>query len=73
MAEPDKYIVDMNQIVAPDGTESLPVQQAQGGENTTFRIILSNLKKYIFTDAPSDGQAYVRVDGEWVLLDDYLP
>ena len=70
MAEPDKYIVELNTLVSPVGTESIPVQQATGGEGTTFRLILNTLKTFIFSDCPSDGFAYVRKDGSWVRLDD---
>ena len=68
MAEVDKYIVELNEVMVPEGTEYLVFQEAIGGEETTFKISVDNLKSYIFPDAPADGQAYVRVNNDWVLL-----
>ena len=72
MSEVDKYIVELPAILVPAGTESIVIQQQDGGEGTTFQITIDNLKDYIFPDAPADGNAYVRVDNDWVLLSEYL-
>lgn len=68
-AEPDKYIADLETLVTLDGTEFIPVQQAVGGEGTTYKVSINVIKEL---DAPSDGNAYVRKDGTWVLLSDYF-
>jgi hypothetical protein len=79
--EVDKYIVEFDVIPSTNGTESLVLQQAVGGEGTTYRITLTGIKNFVLSgtgtmknvdDAPEDGNPYVRLDGEWVLLTDYL-
>jgi len=81
MSEIDKYIVDFDVIPSVDGTESLVLQQSEGGEGTTYKITLDGLKNYTLlgtgsmkneNDAPNDGNPYVRLNGEWVLLSNYL-
>lgn len=71
-AEPDKYIIELEQLMSIDGTESIPLQTANGDENSTFRVTIDTIKSYIFEDAPADGNAYVRKDNEWVLLSSFL-
>ena len=82
MAEPDKYIIELNPISSMDGTEAFVLQTSDGGENSTYYITASALKAFMhsdlgtminFDDAPSDGEGYVRKDGEWVLLSSLLP
>ena len=72
-AEPDKYIVELNELTLIAGTETIPTQQVTGGEGTTFKVSIDTLKAYIFPDAPADGNAYVRKDNAWVLLSSVLP
>lgn len=70
--EPDKYIVELDELMSLAGTESIPVQKSSGGESSTFRITVNRLKSHIL-DAPADGNAYVRKDNAWVLLSSVLP
>ena len=48
--ESDKYIVELDRKFAPDGTESLPLQEAIGGDYTTKQIVLNDLKTYLTAD-----------------------
>ena len=68
MADPDKYIVELEELTARTGNEFLPLQLENGGDGTTYKIQLKN----IFPDAPADGAAYVRRNNTWVLLSSYL-
>jgi hypothetical protein len=81
MSEIDKYIVEFDVIPSTVGTESLVIQQAAGGEGTTYRITLTGIKNFVLSgtgtmknvdDAPEDDNPYVRLNGEWVLLSTYL-
>lgn len=70
--EPDKYIVELEELKNLDGTESIPLQLKIDDESikdlTTFRALVSTLKKYVYEDAPSDGYSYARKNGQWVRI-----
>jgi hypothetical protein len=81
MAEPDKYIIELSQIQSLDGTEAFVCQTSEGGEGSTVYITATALKEFmkiglgtmIYVNEPPDNdQPYVRKNGEWVALSEYL-